>query len=211
MKHNLKVVYILCVLILFLSSCASTPTSTFYYEYPEEMLVASGTSIIAIASPEDERWPDGENNIIWSDDPVKEMGKVIHTEIKSTGLFREVLYIDKEDKDRIIESGARVVLYPSVLLLAWAVPFPPEPDDIVPIVGLHAAGFTDLYGKAKIMVRLVDQDTGQNLIEKEYYSSVRKTMPYWRTDLYRERKKIIGKALKEIMGQLTDDLQQLSK
>ena len=164
-----------------------------------------------IVSPEDKRWPNGENDIIWSDDPVKEIEKVIQAEIKSTGLFREVLYVDKEDKDRIIESGARVVLYTSVMLLAWDVPFPPEPDDIIPIGGFHAIDFTDLYGKVKIMVTLVDQDTGQNLIDSEYYSSIRKTMSYLMTDLYGERKRVIGQALKKVMRQLKHDLKELYK
>jgi len=199
--------------ILLLSGCASTPTTPFKYEYPEESLSPSANSSIVIVSPEDERWPNGENDIIWSDDPVEELGRVIQAEIKSTGLFREVLYIDKEDKDRINGSSARFVLYTSVMLLSWDVPFPPERDDILPIMrgSPPSTRFTDLYGKVKIFVTLVDQDTGKNLIDYVYYSRARKTMPYYMTDLYGERKRVIGKALKQVMWQLKDDLEQLSK
>ncbi len=206
MNNDFKAVSMLCILILFLSGCALTPTTAFKYEYPEEMLLPSTNLSIAIVSPEDKRWPDGENDIIWFDDPVKEIGEIIQEEIKSTGLFKEVLPVAKEE---IIESGARMVLYTSVMLLAWDVPFPPEPDDITPIVGFRANSFTDLYGKVKIKVTLVDQDTGQNLINKEYYSSVRKTMSYFRTDLYGERERVIWKALKEVMGQLKVDLKEI--
>ena len=211
MKNNFKAIFVLSVLTLFLSGCASTPTTTFQYEYPLERLSSSANSSIVIVSPEDKRWPDGENDIIWSDDPLKEIGKVIQAEIKSTGLFSDVLYFDKEDKDKIVESSAGMVLYTSVTLLAWDVPFPPEPDDIVPIVGLHATDFTDLYGKVKIMVKLVDKDNGQDLIMKEYYSRVRKTMSYLRTELYGERKRVIGQALKDVMEQLKIDLKGLAE
>ena len=199
MKHNFKAVSLLCVLSLFLSGCALTPLSTFKYEYPEERLLPSANSSIAIVYPEDKRRPDGENDIIWSDDPVKEIEKVIQAEIKSTGLFREVFTVDK---DEIIESGVRVVLYTSVMLLAWDVPFPLAAED------MRVTDVTDLYGKVKIKVTLVDQDTGQNLIDKEYYSSVRKTMSYLRTDLYGPRQRVIWQALKEVMGQLKTDLKK---
>lgn len=214
MKHSINVISII-ILILFLSGCASTttPITPFKYEYPEARLSPSANSSIAIVYPEDERWQDYENDRIWSNDPIEELGEVIQAEMKSTGLFREVLTFNKEDKDGIVESGARVVLYTSVLLLAWDVPFPPERDDFLPMSSrgrLSSTSFTDLYGKVKILFTLVDQDTGQNLIVQEYYSSVWKTMAYFRTDLYGERKKVIGQALKKVMWQFKDNLQQLS-
>ena len=211
MKNDLKAVVILFALILFLSGCASTPTIPFTYEYPEERVSPSANSSIAIVYPEDQRWEDYDNDRIWSNDPVEELGKIIQAEIISTGLFKDVFYIDNGDKESIPGSGARVVLYTSVMLLAWDVPFPPEPDDIIPRGGLHSTNFTDLYGKVIIKVTLVDQDTGQNLIDNEYDSSARKTMAYFRTDLYGERKRVIWEALKKVMGQLKVDLKGLSE
>ena len=218
MKHNFKIVSALCILLLFVSGCAST--TKFQYEYPNEQLSAYATSRIATVYPEDKRKLNRDIDKIWSDDPVEEIGKIIQAEIKSTGLFKEVLPVDKEE---ISESGARMVMYTSVMLLAWDVPFPPEPGDSTSIaVGLFGGGggfgavslgteFTDLYGKVKIKITLVDQDADQDLIEKEYYSSIRKTMLYLRTDLRGERKMVIWKALKEVMDQLKDDLKGLSE
>ena len=82
---------------------------------------------------------------------------------------------------------------------------------MLPRVGLQSSSFTALFGKVKIMVTLVDKDTGKNLIDYMYYSSTRNTMPYYRTDLYGERKRVIGKALKQVMWQLKDDLDRLAK
>jgi len=225
MKNNLNVVSIMCVLILFLSGCASPTATTLPYEYPKLKLSPSGGSGIAIVYPEDKRTPNEDIDKIWLDDPIKEVEKVIQEEIKSTGLFKEVLPVIKEE---ISESGARMVLYTSVIELAWDVPDQAESKGNTSVsFGLGGGsggigGFgglifgggdssTDLYGKTKIKVRLVDRDTGQNIIDKEYHFRSRKTMTRSKTDLYGESAKIIGKALKEVMGQLKDDLKKINE
>ena len=225
MKHNLRVVSIICILILFLSGCASTSTITLPYEYPKEKLSASAGSSIAIVYPEDKRTPNEDIDKIWLDDPIKEIDKVVQEEIKSTGLFKEVLPVNKAE---IYKSGARMVLYTSVMELKWDIPDQAESGgDTSVSFGLGGGsggsggfgsilfgsgnGSTDLYGKAKIKVALVDQDTGQNLLDKEYYSRARKEMSRSNADKYGERAKVIGKALKDVMGQLKVDLKGLFK
>ena len=118
MKNNLKTVVILFALILFLSGCATTTVTSFRYEYPEEALFDSTGPLLVVVTPEDERWEDYENDRIWSNYPVEEVGKIIQAELKSTGLFKDVLYVDKEDKGKVIEWGADMVLYTSVIILA---------------------------------------------------------------------------------------------
>lgn len=213
MKYNFKAFSILSVLILILSGCASTSTITLPYEYPKEKLSASAASSIAIAYPEDKRIPDEDIDKIWSGDPVEEIGKVIQEEIKSTGLFREVLYADNE---QISESGVRMVLFVSVIELEWDIPDLAEPIDSTSVLSrfmgvLYKAEFTDLYGKAKIKVMLVDQNNSHKFIDKEYYSRAKIKMTRYMTDLYGQRARVIGKALKRVMGQLKFDLKRLSK
>ena len=58
MKHNLNVVSMMCVLILFLSGCASPTATTLPYKYPKLKLSPSGGSGIAIVYPDDKRTPN---------------------------------------------------------------------------------------------------------------------------------------------------------
>ena len=223
MKNNLNIVSIMCVLILFVSGCASPTATTLPYEYPKEKLYTYAGSSIAIVNPEDKRTPNENIDKIWLDDPIKEVEKVIQEEIKSTGLFKEVLPVTKEE---INKSGARMVLYTSIMELKWEVSDQSESGvDTSVSVGLFGgsggsggfgsvlfgSGSTDLYGKAKIKVSLVDQDTGQTPLDKEYHSRVRKEKSWQKTDKYGKRAKVIGRALKEVMAQLKTDLKHLSE
>ena len=221
MKNKLNLASIMSVLILFLSGCASPTATSLPYEYPRLKLSPSGSSGIAVVYPEDKRTPNESIDKIWSDDPIKEIDKVIQEEIKSTGLFNEVLPVAKEEVNK---SGSRMVLHTSVMELKWDTGQSESGGNSSVSLGLFGGsggsggfggisfgsggGSTDLYGKAIIKVTLVDQDTGQNLLNKDYLSRVMKAGSRNKSE---DKAKVIGKALKDVMDQLKVDLKGLSK
>jgi hypothetical protein len=216
MKFHISSYLFLCFMALFMSGCATT--TSFQYDYPQANKPALSKLRIACTPPKDERQPNEDVDKIWSRDPVQEVGTIIQEEIRSTGLFSEVISIPKEDKAK--RADIQMVLHTSLKELSWEIPNLEEQVAATLAISIltggigglvYGSGNTDFYGNARLRVVLEDQQTGKRLLDKKYSSRAEEKMARLKTDSAEERARIIGKAVKQVMEQLKTDLEQVVK
>ena len=205
------------VLWFFFLSLCSCSTTSFVYDHPQASTSSSTNLKIAILTQKDERHPNEETDKIWSNNPLDETAKIIEQEIKSCGLFQEVVLASKPDEEKAImeRSDMRMLLRPTLRDLSWDIPNRQAQEKTALVVSIltggiggliYGSGSTDLYGNAKLGVTLEDRETSKIILEKEYASRAEDTMARLKTDSYEERARIIGKAFKQIMEQFKADL-----
>lgn len=220
MKHYLMRNLLFSFLVLFFSGCATT--TSFIYDYPKVINPVVTDLKIAISTPKDDRVPNQEVDKMWSSNPVEEIGKVIQDEVRSTGLFKEVVLIKKGEDEHIVleKSCIQMILQPSVQELAWEIPNLKEQERKALVISIltggigglaYGSGSTDFYGKAKLRIVLQDKETRKILLDKEYFSRAEEKMARLKTDSAEERARIIGKAVKHAIDQLKVDLEQIAK
>jgi hypothetical protein len=154
---------------------------------------------------------------MWSSNPLGETAKIIEQEIRSCGLFQEVISAPNPDQEKVImkRNDIRMFLRPTLKDLSWSIPTSQEQEDTELLVSILTSGISDLvneadstnfYGSAKIRVVLEDRKTSKIILDKEYASRAEEKITRFRTDSYEERARIIGKAFKQVMEELKADL-----
>jgi hypothetical protein len=215
MKYYLSRCLMFCSLILFLNGCATT--TPFIYDHPKTAKPVVTELKIAITYPKDEREPNKEVDKMWSKNPVEDVAKVLEDEIRSTGLFRETVLINKGEDEKTALNAVHMVLKTSLKELTWEIPNLKEQENKALVVSIltggiggliYGSGSTDFYGKAKLRVILENREKKEVLLDKEYFSRAEEKMTRLKTDSAEERARIIGKAVKQVVDQLKADLEQ---
>lgn len=204
------------IAMICLVGCASK--TALIYEHPKTDIQTTSELIIAVSHPIDERQPNEKVDKMWVDDPAKDIEKVISAELKSTGLFKEIVTVSLGDDTKLHDVD--INLSSSIKELAWEIPNLEEQEGkmlgISILTGgigglIYGSGDTDFYGKARLEIAIKENKTNVTLFNKEYISRVEEKMARLKTDSYEERSKIIAKAVKRIMEEFKTDLQEIIK
>ena len=211
MRFILKSLLPICFLMLFMGGCATTKTSFRYDNTINNKPIISNLSL-AVAYPKDDRIPNKRIDKMWDNDPIIEIDRIIKEEIKSTGLFREIVPMDN--------NCCRIILYTTLKELAWEVPNYDKLLRNTFMISFLTGGVggiiygntdTDFYGKVRIRLVLADKDYKSNMLDKEYYYRAEEKVTKFKTDSAEERAKIIGIAFKHVIEQFKEDLDKVIK
>ena len=144
---------------------------------------------------------------IYSGKPIEEIQNIIYTELMSTGLFKEIVFNDSSDTDITIE--------PSLTRMEWKVPNYGQMQGkafaagaFTGLVGgmIYGSTKTDVYGDTSLYVKIVENDTGKIIIDKEYEGHCEEKMAKLNCDSTETKAKMVGNSLKKALEALKVDL-----
>lgn len=216
MDHIYKTLPFFLIATFLFVGCASK--TGLIYDHPKTDILTTSNLKVAVAHPEDERQPNEKVDKMWAGDPAEDIKKVISDELKSTGLFKEIVVLPLEDKTKLRD--VNFILNSSIKDLAWEIPNLEDQEGKMLVISIltggiggliYGSGDTDFYGKAKLKITIKESETNATLLDKEYVSRVEEKMARLNTDSYEERSKIIAKAVKRIMEEFKTDLQEVIK
>jgi len=116
-----RTLFLFFIIMLF-SGCAAK--SQFVYEHPDAKPDTPMASSVAVLTPvADHRTGDKKIDTIFKENPIASVQHVIQEELLDTGLFREVMTIDKMNSGTdIANDKADVVVYTELRKMEWFVP-----------------------------------------------------------------------------------------
>jgi hypothetical protein len=214
------IIFILAVLII-VGSCATT--TQFVYEHPEIPPHSSQGTIVGLFSIDDQREDLKEIDNIYGEFPEESLNQIIEEELKSTGLFEQVLIIPEEmsdDNEYLNQTGVDIIVQTGLLEMKWEVP-----DYEDKLTKISAASFlggllggmiygsttTEVWGDTKINFDLKDIESGEIVLEKDYEAHYVEEMALLECDTKKTKAYIVGKSLKMAIEEHKKDLFEIFK
>jgi hypothetical protein len=203
----ISVLILIMVVIIIAGSCATT--TQFVYEHPEIPPQSSRGKIVGFFSIDDQREDSKEIDKVYGDFPVGALNQIIEEEIKSTGLFEQVLIIPEEmldDKEYLNQTGADFFVRTGLLEMKWEVP-----DYETKISKITAASFlgglaggliygssnTEVWANTKLNFILTDVKSGKHVLNKDYEGHYVEEMKLLECDTPSTKAYVVGKSLKK--------------
>ena len=223
----MKTIKFISVLILVMSaliiagSCATT--TQFVYEHPEIPPLGSGGVIVGLFSIGDQREDSKEIDKVYGDFPVGSLNKIIEEEIKSTGLFEQVLMVPEEmldDQEYLNQTGAEFIMRTGLLEMKWEVPdYKAKMSKITAasllggLVGglIYGGSSTEVWGDTKLNFILTDVKIGNSVLNKDYEGHYVEEMKLLKCDTPSTKAHVVGKSLKIAMEECKKDLIEIFK
>lgn len=210
--------YLVLMCVIFIG-CA-TPKTKFVYDSPIVDNVLPNNFILAKARVEDERTHRGKIDEIFSSNPIDSLDAIINEEIKSTGLFKDIIKIpyDKQNKiEYLKEINADYVISMSLLKMNWNVPNYEALNTkaftaglLTGFVGGIAYGMTntDVYGDTSLKVVVMEIKSGEKIIDKKYSYRHKEKTTKIKCDSKETKASVIGKSMKKLMAEVKEDLKR---
>lgn len=186
---------------------------TFHYDYPQEDAIwRSGGFTLKVLEIDDNRGADQAIDKIFYYDPLDEIDRIMAAELNSTGFFDKVSLAHKEAiVSELCDGDGRsdFVLRPAILSMNWSVP--EYNRRLREVDGGLFSGFekTDVYGATRLHISLVDCDTGESLLDREYVGSYIERADRLSYDWPSTKSRVIGRALSAAIGDFKGDLRKI--
>ena len=207
----------LCVLLtLFVVGCATK--SEFLYDHPNITENSPSGLVAACEKLQDKRQKPCKLDKIYYADPIEEIGKIIQQEIVSTGLFVQVIQLSEGDT-KVSEGGlhgdADLLVSAKLREMNWIVPnyaaMLGKTFGVSVLTGgigglIYGSTETDVYGDAKISIKVVDLQFNRTLLDKDYVGHAEEKMKKLACDTPSAKARMVGEAIKGIMQQFKEDL-----
>lgn len=197
---------------VLVGGCAAK--SQFVYDHPAAYRGSiQGGMVAAMAPIADLREGSKEIDQIFADDPLDEIEVIIHEELISTGMFREVVASDKAGG-----SGyADLTVETSLLKMDWEVPDYDALTGKAFAISLLTGGIggaiygsteVDVYGSTSLHARVTEAATSKVLLDKTYEFRYEERMTKFECDTPQTKAKMIGESLELAVDALMADLKE---
>ncbi|MBI5382197.1 MAG: hypothetical protein HZA31_09890 [Opitutae bacterium] len=209
--RNLKTIRLIGIIviaagIMLFSGCATAPRKTAYpYEYPSIAATKPDAPTAALVDFTDKR-EDRSQDAIFSETPVTLLSKALNAELLAGGVFSKIEIGSQS------AGGTRWLIEGELQDLSWAVP---NHGAIVKtafwtsfltggIGGLaYGATETPVFGRAKLLIRVVDRTSGKALVSEVLESVYEERMAKLKCDTPNTRGRVMTMALKQVLLKVT--------
>jgi hypothetical protein len=197
-----------------ITGCGATRVP-LQYDYPIARLKPDGP-IIGCRGTEDRR-TDRQIDEVLDGGSVTAVDKTIREETASAGVAQKVVPVPsfpQRSNQELMDQGVSVMIEPALEEMAWEVPNYTQIWATTFIVSVLTGGVggliytstpTDVYGRTKLTVRMIDVASGRE-ITKTYAGSSQERMAKLSSDRAETRSKMVGQSLSSAMQQFRTDL-----
>ena len=215
-SRKVRRVFLLFCAAVLLGGCAAK--SQFLYDLPQVSQDMPKGSVVALVSTvDDKRSGDKEIDRIYDCEPLENVQKIIVEEMKSTGIFKNVIGVPKggQPEQIVSESDADILISPAVIKMDWEVPGYKEMLGKVFAVSILTGGIggaiygsteTEVLGETTVHVTLKNIKSGEVLLDKSYSGRYEEKMIRFRCDTPSTKARMVSKSLKAAIDFLKEDL-----